>query len=620
MFVAVLVLAGLQYRWLDGHRIWQQQQMKGYLQTLTRSAADRINTTFQTAVNALQLPSPGPEYTFSIEAERIVRHSKKKIDLFSSARQQFSSALADLDKDFSDLISRLYLFEDNRDRGQSICLYDDQTDSFRSHSPSHDLELFLEKLKSNVYELDKLRPLPQKMLLMDLPYIGIAAAPKIASAIEETEHKIAWTVIEIDIEKLIGNWLPQELQKTVPEADQETYTFSLFDLNKDKSLFSSGGISELENNSFDHREPLFCINSQVITRDADSGRVVVHGDDKNTIVQGEKSGLNIKEYDPQTGVLTSFSGGKSSFTYGSQIISVSKVADPRYKTLSGYYLSSRHKSGSIPRAAADAFYFNLLMSYSVFLLMLISFAVLIFAILKAREHNRQQNSFVNSISHELKTPLAIIRTAGENLKDNFVKNSEEVEYYGQVIYREGSRLHELVDQVLDYSGKKSGKSSLQLQDLPVLEIIERAIEDNRMLLEERGFDVSVNIPERDIRLRGDRHKLASAVKILISNALKYSGDSRRIEIEAHQKLQASYHYTDIIVRDFGIGIPLKEKDKIFQPFYRGDLVRETDIHGTGLGLSLAREIAGLHQGSLSFDSVEGRGSSFKITLRHRRQK
>lgn len=617
-FIAVFVMAGLQYRWLDGHRVWQQQQMQGNLQRITSDFADEFNTTIQLFVNELQLPSSNISYSYSVTNTKIVRKKRDGISYSQIVLDRFTTAISKLNHDgLKPLIDSIYFVRKSSSGILELQKYSTDNQQLSPITPGNQLSLFLKSLEDYVYKIKDLRPLPKRALVVELPFLAIASEPRVLTVMEDIDNSIVWTIVKLDADYLKNQWIPALLNEAASGQDRDVYSFRINNSESGDEIYSNTTSEQSwPADHFDVKESLFKINSQIVA--SNSSPQVVESYSSNVVVQKEEPEVINQISDPLQGLLTSLSDKKSTFSYGNSIVSINHYPDPTQKTSSNYFLLANHQEGSIFLASRKGFILNLFMSYSIFLLLLISFAVLYYSILKAKKASLQQLNFVNSISHELKTPLAVICTAGENLKDNLVKDEKGVQYYGEVIYREGAKLHELVDQVLDYSGQKSGRAALELKDVPIIEVVERAIEENRMILEEKGFNVKVDVPDKNISARIDKYKIASALKILVSNALKYSGESRTIEISVSQISGKGEFTTRIAVVDFGIGIPEKEFDQLFVPFFRGDKVRETGIHGTGLGLSLAKEIVSLHNGKLEFCSREGVGSTFTISLKQRR--
>ena len=227
-----------------------------------------------------------------------------------------------------------------------------------------------------------------------------------------------------------------------------------------------------------------------------------------------------------------------------------------------------------------------------------------------------QMEFVTSISHELRTPLAVIRSAAENIADGVVEGKEQLARYGSVIRKQSRQITDLVNEILLFATTRNKKNRYTLRRLQVSEIIALALENTAELVRDAGFVVEQHIEPDLPRIIGDLTALSHCLQNLIGNAIKYSGQTRWIYIRArldetkipgHREIQVS-------IQDRGIGIDKLDLSHIFEPFYRSPAVSAAQIHGTGLGLPLARSIAEAMNGKLTVESKLGVGSTFTLHL------
>jgi signal transduction histidine kinase len=228
---------------------------------------------------------------------------------------------------------------------------------------------------------------------------------------------------------------------------------------------------------------------------------------------------------------------------------------------------------------------------------------------------RMEMEFVTSVSHELRTPLAVLSSAADNLADGLVEGKEATRKYGGILQHQSRNMRELVDQILIFASTEDGKRRYNLQSLEVAPLIGVIVADCARLIKDAGFAIDQRIDSDLPCAWGDRAGIAQCLRNLIGNAVKYGGSERRIVLRAYiESLHQSDQELRISVADRGIGIDSSELTHIFDPFYRSPRVQAAQIHGTGLGLSLAKRIAESMGGRLSVVSELAAGSTFTLHL------
>jgi signal transduction histidine kinase len=236
--------------------------------------------------------------------------------------------------------------------------------------------------------------------------------------------------------------------------------------------------------------------------------------------------------------------------------------------------------------------------------------------LSAVQFAKLQMEFVASISHELRTPLAVIRSAAENIADGVVEGKEQLARYGSVIRNQSRQITDLVNEILLFAATRNKKNRYTLRPLQVSEIIALAMENTAELVREAGFVVEQQVEPDLPRIVGDLSALSHCLQNLIGNAIKYSGQTRWICIRAllDEGRSTGNREIQISVQDRGLGIDKSDLPHIFEPFYRSPAVSAAQIHGTGLGLLLAKSIAEAMNGKLTVESKLGTGSTFTLHL------
>lgn len=221
-----------------------------------------------------------------------------------------------------------------------------------------------------------------------------------------------------------------------------------------------------------------------------------------------------------------------------------------------------------------------------------------------------RSQFVSSVSHELKTPLTAIRMFAETLRLGRSKDSEAQREYLDTIVNESERLTRLLNNVLDFSKIEQGKRVYRPETASLSEIIQTAARAMEYPLSQQGFKLHVQADEGLPEVRVDRDAIEQAILNLLHNAMKYSGESREIEL----RLQRKDDYALIQVVDRGIGIDPREKERIFEKFYRIPSEENKRLPGTGFGLTLVSHIVKSHGGRIEVESAPGKGSTFSIYL------
>lgn len=274
----------------------------------------------------------------------------------------------------------------------------------------------------------------------------------------------------------------------------------------------------------------------------------------------------------------------------------------------------RHRAGSLERAVAATRRRNLVVGFGVLLLLLLAVGFLWSAARRAQRLAGQQMEFVAGISHDVRTPLAAIRSLAQNLADGIVAEPEQVRRYGTALQREGERLSRMAEQILEFSGIAANTRTYALEPVAVTEIVEGALADNQLLLEEEGVEVELDLAPGLPPLLADAQALRRALSNLIDNAVKYGGEARWLGIRAGDGDGPAGPEVALQVSDRGPGIPAGEHGRLFEPFYRRRQAVAAQIRGSGLGLSLVRHIVEAHGGRVEVRSESGRGSTFTLHL------
>ena len=237
--------------------------------------------------------------------------------------------------------------------------------------------------------------------------------------------------------------------------------------------------------------------------------------------------------------------------------------------------------------------------------------VILVAAARERKLSNLKSDFVANVSHELKTPLSLVRMFGELLQTGRVDSDEKRHQYLQIIVSESERLAALIENVLDFAKVERGKAAYQFSQSNIVDVVARAVEACRVRAEQESVELEFASESDSILLDIDERAIEIAVINLVDNAVKYAADGQRVRVE----LKAVGPQIQIRVSDWGIGIAEEEKRRIFERFVRGRSTRNQRVRGSGIGLALVKHIAEAHGGSAWVIDNEGAGACFIVSLR-----
>ena len=228
--------------------------------------------------------------------------------------------------------------------------------------------------------------------------------------------------------------------------------------------------------------------------------------------------------------------------------------------------------------------------------------------LKLVEHTRDQ--FVDTATHELRTPLANIKACAETLELDDQLDEEIQKQYLNTIGSEATRLARFVDEFLNISRMEGGSVCLNRHPTNVERLIREAVEKTRPQFDQKKIGLELQMPAKMPELSIDKDKISAALVNLLGNAAKYTPEAGKVSLNVElAKSEIRIH-----VKDTGYGIAPEEVGNVFHRFFRSDDQRVRDTTGTGLGLSFAQEVVQLHGGSITVRSELNKGSQFTMML------
>jgi signal transduction histidine kinase len=221
-----------------------------------------------------------------------------------------------------------------------------------------------------------------------------------------------------------------------------------------------------------------------------------------------------------------------------------------------------------------------------------------------------KSNFVSSVSHDLKTPLALIQLFAETLELGRVKTADRAQEYYRIINSEARKLTRLINNILDFSRIEAGLRMYRMTAVDLADLSRRVVASLDSHFKQHNFAVTVRAATDVPQIVADGEAVAQALENLLSNAMKYSPTDRRILVEVAREDGLAC----VKVVDYGVGVPRTQMRKIFRKFYRVD-DNGFGPQGSGLGLAIVDHIMRAHRGSVRVESEPGRGSTFTLCFR-----
>lgn len=579
---------GLQYNWLRQASEAELERMQRRVETDTKAFADDFNREIQAAYFNFQ---PDPE-----------KLQKGDLSEFTDRYDFWKSRTA-----YPDLIDAIIYV-----RAGEPQQFDVAAKTFGPVAPDERAHKILEKLgqqkdlpQFDREELALVIPVYDNQKSKDLVVVrGTARTQTVADVgpMPVEMPKLATVIVLLDGKVVKGKMLPEIAAKYFPDGN-----FSTSVLAQGSTFYTDGTQPQTPDATaelFDIRPSnliVFTAGSPLELPRMESGTVIDQRIESRTI------------RDPAS--LPAKTGGTERLTVQ---VRGQGVAERRTAVVSGIAadaesamkLNVGHRDGSIVAFVDGERTKSMLIGLAVYLLLVGSIVAIVLSAMRSRAFAQRQVDFVSSVSHEFRTPLAVIYSAGENLADGITKDESQVHRYGNLIKSEGKKLSSMVEQILEFAGARSGKRKFNFAAADAAEITRNAVAECLSLAEEKSFVIDTDIPENLPINRVDVEALSGAIQNLIANSIKYSNGSRWALIRAEN----GGNTIKISVEDRGIGISAADAKKIFDPFYRSAEVVDAQIHGNGLGLSLVKEIAEAHGGTVRVTSEKGKGSKFTIEV------
>jgi signal transduction histidine kinase len=303
--------------------------------------------------------------------------------------------------------------------------------------------------------------------------------------------------------------------------------------------------------------------------------------------------------------------------YGTPFFTTSESAQKGFialrsfnRSLPFYQVGINHRDNRFDSWVRSVARINLAIIVTMFLVIVAAAAVSLRFVFHEMELAELKSTLVSNVSHELKTPLALIRLFSETLELGRTGDPAKEKEFLRVIHKESERLSHLIDNVLDMNRIEQGQKTYRMEPTDLSGVVRGTLDAYRFQLQQEGFRLETAITEDLPPIVADGDAMTQALLNLMENAIKYSAGTKVLRVELERRDGEAV----ISVEDRGIGIPAREQERIFDMFYRVEKGLVHSVKGSGLGLSLVKHIVDAHRGRITVASRPGEGSRFSIHL------
>ncbi len=226
------------------------------------------------------------------------------------------------------------------------------------------------------------------------------------------------------------------------------------------------------------------------------------------------------------------------------------------------------------------------------------------------QFSKMKSNFMSTVSHEFKSPLTSIRQMAEMLDQERVPSKERKKKYYHMILLQSERLSHLIENILDFSKMEGDQKSFRFETSNIYYFLRNVVASFNKNTDDQGFQIHLSMGDSICKVAFDKEAMEQVMHNLLDNACKYSGDSKTINVEMVDNGQNVV----INITDFGVGISKNDRDKIFDRFYRAGDELTQSVKGSGIGLTIVKQIVEAHKGDIVVDSSPGKGSTFSVIL------
>jgi signal transduction histidine kinase len=584
----LVVLGVLQYRWTNQIRTAELQKKQAALEAGMNGFREDFRRELATICTA-------PTYRLPAEVPAIE-------DLYAQECGDWARS-----SDHRELVAHYYLWERGKDDNYSFLEFDPQADSFSvTACPSRlgalcDISGITGQYSREFGSMGLRWRLEGKLLAMlrPIPQPGWRRRRE-RNGCPPDCSPAGFVVIELNREVFLKRFVPELVQRYFGGPDGLLYNVAIIDGATPPQFIYATETSPSRDLAISPDETLHLFSPRRSLFEVRQG------------TSGPAGEPPPGEPPPRDRIPPPFPGsGRDLVTRARGFLSAPILAD---SSAAGWRLVVRHPAGSLAEAVGAVWRRDLLLGFGVLLVLAASVALVLVWAQRIERLARMQMQFVTGVSHELRTPVSVISSAAQNLADGVVVAEPQVKQYGELIRDESHRLAAMIEQVLLFAATRNGTGHYDLVPVPVAETIESAIENLSHLTRASKFIVDKEVAPDLPPVLADAKALGRCLQNLMTNALRYAAAGGRMAVRARTGAGPETGEVLITIEDRGPGIAPDELPHIFEPFYRGQAARASQVHGTGLGLSLAKDAVEAMGGRLTVSSRLGEGSAFTLHI------
>lgn len=621
MVVALVSLAVLQYQWLGSVSDAEKERLEENLSAASENFVADFNEVFSDlgAVFRVQVSSPEEDIRLTL----------------NNALQTWTGSST-----YPDIVDSVFVVNTSNPENPEVFLFSSDPVLLNSVQPSGAVREWIEK---NAEQVSK-----KRVSLKVQPEFGehsfLSVPVQFLDMIQVSNREFGQKVeVQLSVDQLddvvllkLDNRVIKE--KVIPDIARiyysdsfdDQYTLSLVKNNEERYVYyTSGNSNDIPEPDFKNSLDRFSLNNILVFQ---SNPFSVNNNSPVGLADSIRLGLEEMDFFKEDSFDTTFEDAHEVQShFQAQTISRIKTKDSsswqvqtRDTTITSNLTASLASSSwelwlSFKEGSLDAFVNktrnrNLAISFGILSILGISVVLIVVFSQRSRELAEQQMLFVAGVSHELRTPITVIRSAAENLTEGVVQTEERKKQYASLMLREGRRLSDMVDQIMEFSGIQTGKRVYHFTQVNLDELFDSVKEESRHLLEEKGMHLEYSINTKQKNIYADPDALFLCISNLINNAIKFSGNSKKVLLKVDDESFRGKSALKIQVQDFGMGIPEKEQASVFKPFFRGAKPVNDQVKGNGIGLSLVQKVVDAHRGEITLKSKEEQGSTFSVVL------